>query len=98
MDQATEQFDEEAGFETKDVASLQMLLTNSSFGHEYARKEFESAKSFGDKEELLEKMHYFKEVYFKARKALDENFPEVLDHIEQDIVSQKQAVFTTYNA
>ena len=92
------QFDEGLDVEGQDLASLQMLLTNSSFGHEYARKEFETAKNFGDKEELLEKMNYFKEVYFKARQALYDNFPEVLDHIEQDIVTQKQAVFTTYNA
>ena len=81
-----------------DILSLQMLLTNSSLGHEYARKEFEIARSFEKKERLLAKMEHYKKVYFETREVLQEYFPEKLDDIEKDLLSQKQTALTEYNA
>ncbi|MBI1910301.1 MAG: hypothetical protein HYS22_09050 [Deltaproteobacteria bacterium] len=81
-----------------DILNLQMLLTNSSFGHEYARKEYEGARTFEKKERLLAKMEHYKRVYFEAREVLMEYFPDKLDDIEKDLLSQKQTALTEYNA
>lgn len=83
---------------TDDLMNLQMLMTNSSFGHEYARKEFSESHSFDKKEKLLAKMDHYKRIYFEAREAIQNYFPEKLDAIEKDLLSQKQTLFTEYNA
>lgn len=84
--------------EGSDPATLQLLMTNSSFGHEYARKELEKAEAYHQKEELLEKMAYFRSVYFQARDLLAQSCPDKVEDLEKDLQSQKQAVFTDYNA
>ena len=83
---------------SRDIVTLQMLMTNSSFGHEYARKEFESARSYDQKEELLAKMDHFKRIYFEARQTVSYHFPELLEDIEKDLLSQKLAIFSEFNA
>ena len=41
---------------------------------------------------------YFRGVYFQARELLLNNFPEKIEEIENDLLSQKQSIFTEFNA
>lgn len=84
--------------DAKDLVELQMVLTNSSISHEYIRKEYENAKSFQQRQELLEKMEIYKEAYFEARLTLQNIDPSIVEDLEKDLMSQKQTVMIEYNA
>lgn len=77
---------------------LEMVLQNSSFGHEYARMELEQTQDFLLQEELIRKMESCKRAYFFARRYLKKQNPLRLEAIETDLMDQKVRIFGTYNA
>ncbi len=77
---------------------LEMVLQNSSFGHEYARIELEQTQNFLLQEQLIQKMESCKQAYFLARRYLKKQNPLRLETIEADLMNQKVRIFGTYNA
>lgn len=76
----------------------EMILQNSSFGHEYARMELQEAGDLIAQEDLLDKMENYKRAYFMARRYLKRENPEALRRIETDLLDQKVRIFGTYTA
>lgn len=80
----------------ENLANLQMVLMTSSMNHEYTRQEYDRAKSFQKREELMSRMSDLKNLYFQVRKSLELNHPEKLELIERDLLFQKQTVLNEY--
>ena len=76
------------------ILELQMLLTNSSFGHEYARMEMEQTRSNFKRTMLVEKLENFRRIYFEARNELATFSPDIVESIEKDLSAQKSFFFT----
>jgi len=76
------------------ILELQMLLTNSSFGHEYARMEMEKTRSNFKRSMLVEKLENFRRIYFEARHELAAFSPDIVESIEKDLATQKTIFFT----
>ena len=76
----------------------EMILHNSSFGHEYARMELQEVGDLIAQEDLLDKMENYKRAYFMARRYLKRENPEALRRIESDLLDQKVRIFGTYTA
>jgi len=76
----------------------EMILHNSSYGHEYARIELQEAKDLLSQEDLLEKMDNYKRAYFMARRYLKRENPDALRRIESDLMDQKVRIFGTFTA
>jgi len=76
----------------------EMILHNSSYGHEYARIELQEAQDVISQEDLLEKMDNYKRAYFMARRYLKRENPEALKRIETDLIDQKVRIFGVYTA
>ncbi|MFO1464701.1 MAG: hypothetical protein U1F66_13110 [bacterium] len=76
----------------------EMILHNSSYGHEYARLELEEAKDLLAQEDLLDKMENYKRAYFMARRYLKRENPDALRRIETELMDQKVRIFGTYTA
>lgn len=72
-----------------DLINLQMVMVSSSMNHEYVRKEYESTKSYSKKQELMVKMTSLKNLYFTARKKMEEASPERLSVLEGELRVQK---------
>lgn len=95
---------EENGFEEneakkgEEALELEMILQNSSYGHEYARQELEEATDLIQQEDLISKMEHYKRAYFMARRYLKRKNPDRLKKIEYDLLDQKNRVFGTYQA
>ena len=92
-----EQFGEKAEA-TQGSQEWEMILQNSSFGHEYARLELQEVPDLIAQEDILEKMDNFKRAYFMARRYLKRENPEALRRIESDLLNQKAQLFATYTA
>lgn len=76
-----------------DPVELEMILQNSSYGHEYARLQLENVRCSFKKSELLEQLEGYKKAYFSARRCLEINYPERLEKLEEDLQTQKKEVF-----
>lgn len=76
----------------------EMILHNSSFGHEYARLELEEAKDMVSQEDLIDKMENYKRAYFLARRYMKRENPEKLRTIEADLMDQKVRIFGVFHA
>jgi len=76
----------------------EMVLQNSSYGHEYARLELQEVQDVIEQEALLSKMENFKRAYFMARRYLKKENPLKLEEIESQLLDQKARIFGTYNA
>ncbi|MCE9625054.1 MAG: hypothetical protein K8R69_06325 [Deltaproteobacteria bacterium] len=86
------------GSDKQSAQEWEMILHNSSYGHEYARLELEEAKDMISQEDLLEKMDNYKRAYFMARRYLKRENPEALKRIETDLIDQKVRIFGVYTA
>jgi hypothetical protein len=84
--------------EVKEALELEMVLQNSSYGHEYARIELEAVTDYIQQEELISKMENFKRAYFRARRYLKRHNPERLQKIESELLDQKVRIFGGYTA
>ena len=76
----------------------EMILHNSSYGHEYARLELEEAKDLITQEDLIDKMENYKRAYFLARRYMQRENPEKLRSIESDLMDQKVRIFGVFHA
>ena len=82
---------------TTDLVNLQMVLVTSSMNHEYARKAYEESHSYATKQELLNSMTNFKEIYFTAREKIASANPELLPSIEEDLKFEKITALTEHS-
>ena len=82
----------------KEVLELEMVLQNSSYGHEYALLELEQTQDFLQQEELIGKIDNYKRAYFLARRYLKKENPIRLEKIESELMDQKVKIFGTYTA
>ncbi|MBL7686185.1 MAG: hypothetical protein JNK65_09170 [Deltaproteobacteria bacterium] len=81
-----------------DLIEFEMTLQNASLAHEYTRLELDSATSRADQYQLTEKLESYKNDYFKARRYLEQHYPEHLERIEEKLLCQKMENFTYYTA
>lgn len=77
---------------------LEMVLQNSSIGHEYARMELEQVQDVVEREVLFDKMETYKRAYFLARRALKKHNPLRLESVEAQLIDQKSLIFGNYHA
>ena len=77
---------------------LEMVLQNSSIGHEYARMELEQAQDLVEREVLIDKMESYKRAYFLARRYLKKQNPLRLETVESQLIDQKVLIFGNYHA
>ena len=82
----------------REIKEMEMVLQNSSYGHEYAMMELQGAAGFLDSIELDRRLEEYKEAYFHAREYLKEHHPGRLETLEAELAEQKIKVFKTYNA
>lgn len=80
------------------VMDAEMALQNASLAHEYIRLELEKLPSSFHQMELSEKLEDYKKAYFTARKLLSIYNPERLQQLEEQLLNQKQELFTYYSA
>lgn len=76
----------------------EMVLQNSSIGHEYARLELDQASDIMTRENLIDKMDNYKRAYFLARRYMKRHNPLRLETIEADLIDQKSVLFNGYQA
>lgn len=82
----------------KEIQEMEMVLQNSSYGHEYAMMELQETQCLLEKEALNFKLEEYKRAYFDAREFLSANHPRRLEILEQELVEQKVLVFKAFNA
>jgi len=76
------------------VTSLQLIMTNSAFGYEYAMDALAQEDEYGvDAARIQVQVDRFKQVYFGAREKMNELDPSKLAEIEKDLQMQKLVVF-----
>ena len=80
------------------IQEMEMVLQNSSYGHEYAMLELQESNSLLEAEELSERLEQYKTAYFNAREFLSEHHPNRLETLEQGLAEQKTRVFKIYHA
>lgn len=80
------------------IQEMEMVMQNSSYGHEYAMLEWEESRCPLRREELTQQIDEFKQAYFMARQYLTEHHPERLANLERDLVENKVKVFQNYHA
>jgi hypothetical protein len=80
------------------LLEMEMVLQNSSYGHEYTMLELQEAGSFLEQEALHGKLEDFKQDYFHARQYLMEHYPERLQEIETALMAQKSSFFNAHTA
>ena len=82
----------------RQIQEMEMVLQNSSYGHEYAMIELAAAHDPMQLEEIHHKLEEYKQAYFQARQYLNDHHPERLKRLEQELHWQKSQVFRQYNA
>ncbi|MDO8520256.1 MAG: hypothetical protein Q7T11_08865 [Deltaproteobacteria bacterium] len=71
---------------------LEAVMTESAFGHEYARLSLKEDASYTRREALLANMDRHKQVYFWARQKMEKINPDRLISIEEGLRWQKEMV------
>ncbi len=82
----------------KQILEVQLKMATSSINHEYARAEYDRARDYEHREELLQYMHDCRCQYFEARSELSTYDPYALMDFEADLIRQKLMTMTEYNA
>lgn len=77
---------------------MEMLLQNSSYGHEYAMMEMQGSLDILEQEALTLRLEEHREAYFQARKYLEKNCPLRLEAIERELLERKMGNSKFYNA
>lgn len=76
------------------VTNLELAMTNSAFGYEYALKALEEEGEFGMKaEQIRAEMENLKEAYFSARTQLNTLDAQRLHFFENALMVEKSLVF-----
>ena len=71
---------------------LEAVMTESAFGHEYARLSLKEDASYTRREALLANMDRHKQIYFWARQKMEKINPNRLASIEEGLRWQKEMV------
>lgn len=80
------------------LAELELIMTNSAFGFEYALNALDEGEAFGlESEKLRQEVENYRRVYFDARKKLERLDSTQLSQIEKDLHLQKLLVFSKQN-
>ena len=95
--------DLEDGFTPEDaheekILELQLMMATTSINHEYAKIEFDEVDDYERRHELLDYMADCRGKYLSARSQLANFNPLVLETFERDLLLQKLATITHYNA
>lgn len=80
------------------LQEMEMVMQNSSYGHEYAMLELKEVNCRLRHDELTEQIDEFKSAYFQARQYLSEHHPDRLADLERELVENKVKVFQNYHA
>ena len=76
------------------LSSLELEMTNSAFGYEYAIKALEEEGQFGlHAEKILSEIESFKEAYFEARVQMNTIDARRLEDFENSLKVEKTLVF-----
>lgn len=76
------------------LLDLEMVLTNSAYGHAYAEQALEETGEFGEQSERLKlQLEGFKERYFDARVELNLLDANRLENLEKNLQAQKMILF-----
>lgn len=81
-----------------EIKEMEMVLQNSSYGHEYAMMELQNTRGLWQQVEIQEKLEEYKQAYFQARRCLHRLHPERLRKLEEELAEQKIRIFKTYTA
>jgi len=81
-----------------EMMDAEAALQNASLAHEYTRLELDKVRCTFQQLELSEKLEAYKSAYFDARKFLEVYNPERLEKLEQELIHQKNELFTYYSA
>jgi cell fate (sporulation/competence/biofilm development) regulator YlbF (YheA/YmcA/DUF963 family) len=82
----------------RQIQEMEMVLQNSSYGHEYAMIELATTRNPAQLDDIHHKLEEYKEAYFHARQYLHENHPDRLEALERDLSEQKSRLFKKYHA
>lgn len=82
----------------KQFLDLQLRMVTSSINHEYARMELGDDDDFDRCEQLLDYMNDCRKQYFEARSELEAFDAYALADFEAELIRQKQAMLTEYQA
>lgn len=82
----------------QEIQEMEMVLQNSSYGHEYALLELQESPGYLEQEQLHFRIEEYKHAYFQARQFLVEHHPGRLASLEEELVEQKSQVFQSYHA
>jgi len=80
------------------MMELQLTMATTSINHEYARIEFDENIDYERREELLKYMSDCRGKYLEAREEFANYNPIALETFERDLIMQKLATVTHYNA
>lgn len=78
--------------EKKMDLELEAVMTESAFGHEYARLSLKEDAPYTRREAILANMDKHKQVYFWARQKMEKLNPQKLVSIEEGLRLQKEMV------
>ena len=81
------------GKNSKQKVELEAVLTQSSFGFEYARLNLQDSASVFQQQALLWELESYQKAYLDAREELSVIDPDRLLAIEDEIKLQKQNIF-----
>lgn len=76
----------------QEIVGLEVVMTHSAFGHEYALMNLKESTPYSKKIELLARMDFHKQAYFVARQKMERINPERLEKIEEDLRLQKEVI------
>ena len=76
------------------ILELEVVLTKSAFGHEYALMNLSENTSFLNQQQILVQLEEHKKNYFWARDLMEKMNPEKLKAIEDDIRFQKEMILS----
>ncbi len=71
------------------LQEMELLLQNSSYGHESLILELGQSRSLLEREVLSDRLEDCRQAYFEARDYLARHFPERLRFLEESLVEQK---------
>lgn len=77
------------------LSTLELAMTNSAFGFEYALKELEQESQFGIRaEEIALEIEKLKESYFEARAQMGTLDARRLENFENELKVEKTIIFS----
>lgn len=76
----------------EDALMLEVEMTESAFGHEYALANLQGAESYSQKQAVMWQLEALKQRYFEAREILERLNPQKLELVEEGLRLQKMVL------